>query len=43
MAFCKFCGCSVPDAADFCPECGKKLKKALKIQKNADRWGLPLC
>ena len=27
MAFCKFCGCSVPDAADFCPECGKKLKK----------------
>ena len=25
--FCKFCGCSVPDAADFCPECGKKLKK----------------
>ena len=24
MAFCKFCGCSVPDAADFCPECGKK-------------------
>lgn len=25
MAFCKFCGCSVPDAADFCPECGKQV------------------
>lgn len=24
MAFCKFCGSSVPDGAGFCPECGKK-------------------
>lgn len=24
MAFCKFCGSSVPDAAEFCPACGKK-------------------
>lgn len=24
MAFCKFCGSSIPDGAGFCPECGKK-------------------
>ena len=24
MAFCKYCGSSVPDKAEFCPECGKK-------------------
>lgn len=24
MAFCKFCGTSIPDGAGFCPECGKK-------------------
>ena len=24
MAFCKFCGSSVPEGAGFCPECGKK-------------------
>lgn len=25
MAFCKYCGSSVPDKAEFCPECGKKV------------------
>jgi len=25
MAFCKYCGSSVPDKAEFCPECGKKM------------------
>lgn len=24
MAFCKYCGNSIPDEAAFCPECGKK-------------------
>lgn len=24
--FCKYCGQNVPDIAEFCPECGKKLK-----------------
>ena len=24
MAFCKYCGSSIPDKAEFCPECGKK-------------------
>lgn len=24
MAFCKYCGSSVPNEAEFCPECGKK-------------------
>ena len=25
--FCKFCGQNIPDTSEFCPECGKKLKK----------------
>lgn len=24
MAFCKYCGSSIPNEAEFCPECGKK-------------------
>ncbi|MBQ2034853.1 MAG: zinc ribbon domain-containing protein, partial [Peptococcaceae bacterium] len=24
--FCKYCGQNIPDIAEFCPECGKKLK-----------------
>lgn len=29
MAFCKFCGSSIPDTAGFCPECGKKAPTAI--------------
>lgn len=25
--FCKYCGQDIPETAEFCPECGKKLKK----------------
>lgn len=34
--FCKFCGQSIPDTSEFCPECGKKLKKEEPKEK-ADR------
>ena len=25
--FCKYCGRDIPETSEFCPECGKKLKK----------------
>ena len=34
--FCKFCGQNIPDTSEFCPECGKKLKKEEPKEK-ADR------
>ena len=29
--FCKYCGRDIPETSEFCPECGKKLKKGLDI------------
>lgn len=41
--FCKFCGQNIPDTAEFCPECGKKLKKeAPKEKENNRAMGTPL-
>lgn len=34
--FCKYCGHGIPENADFCPKCGKKLKKE-EIQENESR------
>jgi len=35
--FCKFCGQNIPDTAEFCPECGKKLKKEETHELEAHR------
>lgn len=35
--FCKFCGQNIPDTAEFCPECGKKLKKEERKEAEAHR------
>ena len=41
--FCKFCGQSIPDTAEFCPECGKKLKKEeSKAQEKRQPINTPL-
>lgn len=41
--FCKFCGQNIPDTAEFCPECGKKLKKeAPKEKENHRAMSTPL-
>ena len=35
--FCKFCGQNIPDTSEFCPECGKKLKKEEIKEKEAHK------
>lgn len=35
--FCKFCGQNIPDTSEFCPECGKKLKKEERKEAKAHR------
>lgn len=41
--FCKFCGQNIPDTSEFCPECGKKLKKEeAKEQEDRRAFSLPL-
>ena len=41
--FCKFCGQNIPDTSEFCPECGKKLKKEEAKEQEARRaFSLPL-
>lgn len=41
--FCKFCGQNIPDTAEFCPECGKKLKKEMpKEEENHRAMSTPL-
>lgn len=41
--FCKFCGQNIPDTSEFCPECGKKLKKEEAKEQEAPRtFSLPL-
>ena len=35
--FCKFCGQNIPDTSEFCPECGKKLKKEEVKEKETSK------
>lgn len=35
--FCKFCGQNIPDISEYCPECGKKLKKEERKEAEAHR------
>ena len=38
--FCKYCGRDIPETAEFCPACGKKLKEEIfKTKKNAKPAG----
>lgn len=41
--YCKFCGQDIPENADFCPECGKKLKKETASEpETRGAFSLPL-
>ena len=41
--YCKFCGQDIPESADFCPECGKKLKtEAASEPETRGAFSLPL-
>lgn len=41
--FCKYCGQDIPETAEFCPECGRKLKKEAVSEPETRRaFGLPL-
>ena len=41
MAFCKYCGCSVPDKAEFCPECGKKISVTIDPARSVTTDDVP--
>lgn len=40
--FCKYCGQDIPETAEFCPECGKKLKKEIVQEPERGPIGAPL-
>ena len=41
MAFCKYCGSSIPNEAEFCPECGKKVSVTIDSARSVTTDDVP--
>jgi predicted amidophosphoribosyltransferase len=33
--YCLYCGLHLPDSADFCPECGRSIEEAIRVESEA--------